>query len=253
MEIYNFRRPVKVMGDVAVGGNIAVTGVQTITGDLQLNSETKLGAKLTSPAVSGDIIHNAHVLVEDWLDMGATGLAYKYDVSTLLVGTGTNAVSAGTNVLTTSGTATHAEGTQLIGDPVRMGSKLTRLEYKALTLTTATDVKLNAGFMNATKYARLRFDTATDTNFIFEFNDGSGAVTIDTGVAGDTAAHTAVIEFDSDGKLSELKLDGSDVTISAGVAAMTFDDDFTAYHSVTALGAAARVLTVGAFELYYAN
>lgn len=253
MEIYNFRRPVKVVGDVTVRGNVTVTGAQTIAGDIQLNSDTKLGAKLTSPAVSGDIIHEAHVMIETWRNLGATGLSYKYDVVTLLVGTGTNAVSAGTNVLTTSGTATHAEGTQLPGTPISMGTKLARLDYKALTLTTATDVNLKAGFKNATKYARLRFDTTTDTNFILEFNDGSGAITIDTGVAGDTAAHTLVIEIDSDGKVSELKFDGSDVTISAGVAAMTFSGDFTAYHSVTALGAAARVLTVGAFELYYAN
>lgn len=112
--------------------------------------------------------------------MGADTFLDCHDVTTGKVGSGTNVISGGKNVLTTDATSGDTEKTSCLTTFIGRGG-LARLRM-------GPDSDSNSAFKfgleaPGTRHLFVTFDTDVDGNLHVELNDGSGAETVDTGIA----------------------------------------------------------------------
>lgn len=177
------RKPYKMTQDLEIVKNLAISGSNTmndafVQGTFTNASDYTLGGDLILETPTEidkpDIYESNFVFTNDTL------LASEFDVTTGVVGLGTNVVTGHANVLTTGATTNDLENT--IG-----AAKWTRAKLCEMTaifnIDDITDVNFDIGFyIDANNHVLLAFDTATDTNLMLQVTAAGSAERIDTGV-----------------------------------------------------------------------
>lgn len=177
------RKPYKLNDNVEIAKNLEITGNNsaanasfngnftnasdyTLGGDLILDTPTKIDKP--------DVYESNFVFTNDTLH------ASEFDITTGVVGLGTNVVTGHSNVLTSGATINDLENT--IGDAKWLRANLCEMNA-VFNIDDITDVNFNIGFyVDANNHVLLAFDTATDTNLMLQVTAAGSAERIDTGV-----------------------------------------------------------------------
>lgn len=155
-----------IMNNAIVLGTFANASDYTLGGDLVLDTPTKIDKP--------DIYESNFVFTNDTL------LASEFDITTGVVGLGTNVVLGHANVLTTGATTNDLENT--IGEAKWLRANLCEMTA-IFNIDDITDVNFDIGFyIDANNHVLLAFDTATDTNLMLQVTAAGSAERIDTGV-----------------------------------------------------------------------
>lgn len=227
----------------------------TRTPNIEYNYRGELGRgdsilpnSLRSEMVRGLLTHVPGIDMYDhetFLRGDDTEIANDYTITAATTGTAKISTNPGHLTMVTAATNNDTIAFQSnYKDMLRAG--MPRFETK-VTLAALTSEQVSFGFYDdSDEYALIRYDTAVGSNWLLVINDGSGADTIDTGIAATTAETRLVIESETDGTvhvfIGDYEVDVSKTSAGAVVNKMVADAHYR-YINVKALAAAAKTVT----------
>lgn len=175
----------------------------------------------------------------DFSVKGTTGYNEEFDV-TDVTGTGTNVITDGKAVLTTTGAANDRESS--VGN-LAVFNRGDRVRF-SLAIDDVTTVKFTCGLhIAANKFVLVSLNTAVDANLHLDIDDTTGPETEDLGITPVNATALDIeIWTDADGT-PHVSVDGTEIVLTGITLKMTADAHKILW-DVETLTTAARVLSV---------
>jgi len=202
------------------------------TDSLQVSYDVDITGQLTT----GGYNRTATVVFQECFDfISTTNYEDNWDVSALIVGTGTNDISTNASfiTLTTDGAgANEKEGTRSNYAFITRAEK-NRTEWVVqLSQTTTTnfycgwnDDAANAMVAGADKYCIVFYEVGTDTDWRIKLGDGTDEEVVDTGVAVTTSETKIEVYVETDGTI-HFWLDDTEIDVTSFTNKLASDSHY---------------------------